>query len=1336
MQPETMRYQRLDLAIAVPYTILLEAIAAWFALDLISELDLQWRNTRLDGNRLVLMARLNKNILQGLDLWMRMGLLSDQQVRLICSTRFTSELPAFAQENSFVIPPAESPIPSFDWDFPDMEPAGSTSTRIQPSRPQTTVQPPNRTAQMVQSLISEFSTVWLLFLGVFLVVVSSGVLAVSQWNQFPPQGQYTILLAYTLVFWGVSVWTKRQENLSLTTRTLEILTLLVIPVNFWAIDRFQLLSNPLGLIESAIASVVLAGVTLFLLKQHGASKLTALNCVGLSALHIGWGFAGYPLIAVYIGTVGTAAIFFLQQNRNPEERITKLALGEIAIAYTTLILLFRAVFVEGVAIADLGLAFGICGWLASKLNLKQGSESQNPQFKIAAGLILLGWGVSVRAQFPWQAVAVSVIALSLLFERLKRHWEAIDLTAIFGIALQTLCLVFLLLPLELRTNAIAWGMSWARTETPLPLLGVVIFPYILLSLFVSDRLRRSEHFALANVGEVLSLELGALLTSLSFVSPVTRSLNLGASFIVLFAVTNRRDRLNQKSDQQLIYFTHLVGLGAIAAIADAIFPNLKFSDWAMLNLGLAVIEWGFSALLRLNSERLEIWRKSAWELGTGLACLSYFLLVQDFGSSNLHLTQNLIWAIAPLALTGLGYIRSFSQAFPAIKLSILSLVAAQALTFPYPETRAIGLGIGVVLMFVNTLKLQKIASAAIGVGFGVVLVGSLLWQFSHDYGFIPRFHLFMNSAAIAAVVLMAIRHGLKFRVSELHPDRILPKIYSRAMDGWSLALEIPVYLLLTLLLMIWAISNYTFHNFLPDGFLTATCLITLTMLYRSIVESRGWAIYFVGWGVELLAYATVSLMHGSLTALAIANIGIGLAAQLLGDWWLAKKGWANFPSALHGIPIIYGVLGTLLRWNLFTEWTGLVTLGTALIVIGVGRRKPAWNAITYLALIAVTVSIYELIIYQLSRSTGGSFGDGLVILSMATTAIAIGYRLLSRILITYLRIEPSGLKVVAHIHWSFGAVLIILGALFAPRQFGGILGTCVGLVLAIYALLSGRRNSENEFWVYAGISALSLSGTYLLYFVFPNSILIAQILRPYAAAIASLVCIPLYLAPWDTWGWAKRPWQRSAIAIPILAVISTAIWISIPSLFIVAAFYSWVARIANSIRVSYLSLGFVNWALFQFFDQHQITNVLWYVSAIGFSLLYIVQVDPALITTDAKEQRHWLRMLGTGSICATSAIQSFDNPMMAWISLGIGLVFILGGLSLRVRSYLYVGTLTFIAEVIIQVATFVTRYSLLIWALGIFAGIVFIWIAANFEARRDRILALIRHVATELQAWE
>jgi len=59
-----------------------------------------------------------------------------------------------------------------------------------------------------------------------------------------------------------------------------------------------------------------------------------------------------------------------------------------------------------------------------------------------------------------------------------------------------------------------------------------------------------------------------------------------------------------------------------------------------------------------------------------------------------------------------------------------------------------------------------------------------------------------------------------------------------------------------------------------------------------------------------------------------------------------------------------------------------------------------------------------------------------------------------------------------------------------------------------------------------------------------------------------------------------------------------------------------------------------------------------------------------------------------------------------------------------------------IAIVITQAVTLVTQYSFLMWALGIVAGIGFILVAANFEVRRDRILALFRNVAIELETWE
>ncbi|MFO0172536.1 MAG: hypothetical protein ACK51W_08640, partial [Aphanizomenon sp.] len=98
---------------------------------------------------------------------------------------------------------------------------------------------PSFVNSMLQSWGEELSVRWLLFLGVFLVVLSSGVLAASQWERFPAVGQYGVLFAYTLSFCGFTLWAGKQSNLRLTAQTLLIVTLLLVPINFWAMDSFS-----------------------------------------------------------------------------------------------------------------------------------------------------------------------------------------------------------------------------------------------------------------------------------------------------------------------------------------------------------------------------------------------------------------------------------------------------------------------------------------------------------------------------------------------------------------------------------------------------------------------------------------------------------------------------------------------------------------------------------------------------------------------------------------------------------------------------------------------------------------------------------------------------------------------------------------------------------------------------------------------------------------------------------------------------------------------------------------------------------------------------------------
>ena len=117
--------------------------------------------------------------------------------------------------------------------------------------------------------------------------------------------------------------------------------------------------------------------------------------------------------------------------------------------------------------------------------------SERPLAIAGVVLLLAGWFVSVTAQTPWQAIAVSGLGLWLLVARLWQRWQVQDLTAIFLVGLQLVWLLWRLIPPELRQNLITVANRIAGTTfMPWSLVGVVLFPYVVLTLFFSARLRR------------------------------------------------------------------------------------------------------------------------------------------------------------------------------------------------------------------------------------------------------------------------------------------------------------------------------------------------------------------------------------------------------------------------------------------------------------------------------------------------------------------------------------------------------------------------------------------------------------------------------------------------------------------------------------------------------------------------------------------------------------------------------------------------------------------------------------------------------------------------------
>jgi hypothetical protein len=391
--------------------------------------------------------------------------------------------------------------------------------------------------------MTEISVIWLLFLGVFMVVVSSGVLAASQWRNFPPTGQYGILFAYTLAFWAVSLWTAKQPHLQLTTRMLQTATLLIIPVNFWMMDGFKLWQQPGGWAIAAIAALVLTALLLQLLGLRrlglrqsaiASSRLLLLDSIALSWLHWGWGWPGFPLIATYLGTVGTAFVLLQQDQasattttravpeaRSPDSEAVSsptpgqawLAPSIIAVAASALLLIARAVLVAQVPVHQLGLAVGICGWLLCWL------ARQNPGRALwvpaGAALLLIGWLATVAVAPPWQAIAISGLGLWLLSDRLRQLHQVVPLTAAFLVGLQAYWLLWRLIPVGNRQAVLSWGEQVAGASfTAASLAGVGFFPYLALMLVVAQYWRQRQQPRLADWSEFLALGLGIALRGL------------------------------------------------------------------------------------------------------------------------------------------------------------------------------------------------------------------------------------------------------------------------------------------------------------------------------------------------------------------------------------------------------------------------------------------------------------------------------------------------------------------------------------------------------------------------------------------------------------------------------------------------------------------------------------------------------------------------------------------------------------------------------------------------------------------------------------------------------
>lgn len=964
------------------------------------------------------------------------------------------------------------------------------------------------------------------------------------------------------------------------------------------------------------------------------------------------------------------------------------------------------------------------------LNTRLLAQGQEPKWIRLGAWLTVGFGLGFwlcagGALLQWRLTpiwgmggALTVLGLWLLRQGCHRRttglaglyaW-ALDFWAV-GLAvllLQGLALagalyavLFLIAP---HGSATAAGYPWLATLIPtaLILMGTVVYRS-----WQSPCVVRNTWLSVAGL-------LLALLPTLA--DPTWRLLSLGLAVGLLW--------LQTYSLKHIVAAGITVGLGLGLGAAGLARFSWGGADGLLVGAISTGLLWTLRHVLLPRTGQLPpLYARAADGWAIALCGIGLTVFITDTLDPTLladaQIRQNPILTLATLTvIMGATAYRSWQppRSATSLWLSLLTGLIAQMPLLAFESVRLAGLAIATAVVLVHTRFLTRLLAATVAIGLGLACIGVGLWDGGLG-GAVPATWFLVVAGLLAGLWLL--RQPLS------GSDSPLLKQYARAADLWAIGL------------CSLELGSLTAHSLLISWDKTpasapailAAALTVGALLFRSWQRPNNWAIYGLGWGLELLTIEALSRFDQSLIALSIANIGLGILAQVLGDWLHRRTGQAML-SSWHIMPLFYGALGAVLRSGFFNSWTGFSSLGLVVIAVGVGRRQAAFKPLIYLAMIGILATAYELLFYQIQALPTG---DQLLAMAALATSMVYAYRMCSPWLARYLQIDAAELATVAHLHWSLGSVLLLL-AITYPIQHNQLIGLGAGVFLTRYAILQGRHQPHlpmAELWTYTGLLealglALYAASSFLPVWVLQSAL-------PWLGALATIVAIPLYQAPWPSWGWPPRPWQVAAIGLPLVAVGSSLNLAHGVSLLAAAGFYEFLARQRSQPRWRYLTLVLVDGALWKgLLALHWLTPLA-DASLLGGSMLCISWLEPALALSSARQLRHISRLLGAGTILTAALVLYPEN----WLLSGsLSLIALFAGLALQIRAFLYTGTLIFVSTALYHLVILSFQYPLLKWIIGLMVGLAFIGIAASFETRRAQLKTLLRYWSTTLQAWK
>ena len=1204
----------------------------------------------------------------------------------------------------------------------------------------------SRLERFFDSFLQESNIKWLLCVGVMILLGSSLMLVTEHWGQMPPFWKCGLLIGYTSFAFVCGEFSYRRLRLRTTGTVLMSLTLLLIPLVYFGMHRIGAGSFTTVNASTIGFAILLVGHTIFsfvagrkifahFLRESQPSLLacylvlSAAGAIVPSIVPTFGPIAAIPTALILwlvfsIGVVkGSREVFWLTESQR---------LPRVFGFFPSLLLgmQFAALFAIGcanhIALDWLGLCaimlaipiFKVADTVADVFQQRTGNLVRplpaSIVIPIAGGLALCAAGLALATTalpgHPYALVPTAALGAVVLFLAAKRTGH----TGFVWAMLTCVLIAYRFCPIYAHAFVQALKQSAASViredKLPMAFYGLTCLPLILITATISRRLTRAGEQLFSRPLAQFGIGLSGILFFLSFT-------NAKASFavpaVMVFGFSYLARSLN---DRRLL-------LGTLLALIVSAARLLPFCE-LMLGESLPFISLWFN----LAMVALVLMLSAKWADSHKLPVPGRFLhgvFIRPSGSPVPVFDQVARWLLTGVAV-----------AWTLQYVSLFLLQNHEFHTGQIPFDVLPPLTILAILLTRTLWRLEKgmgeITVAFAGIGGLLTLAGMGFDVFNGSLIFVLT--------ALSAVACRCFNNQQRVSIA-------LGKPLGNVCD---------IALLLSLAVRLPTMFSLTFRTTQTAPVLWVSAFVLSGWAFASAIRWKRSAFGYAGFCMVLLtaSAACSAFFFPSFSQAVKFTPVVWSSVALLGllmTAWLDRnsKNRAEFGNCIARpvnhiasvVLVVTGILPVVLFGASF-QIAGLISLAGLFVAQRINKTNLPLLSLANLQLLSA-ITYFCAPVRTLMAVPGHLASQESCLLAALSAISVVVFHLPQLALLN----GGSNSTRIHQVLLRGGIALALLGSFSHSLTVGGgVLAAVAFLFLAVDQIVQAVRKGQETFvWFAEGTlltgflfvvvrGAFDLNATFVLY-----GILSAGLLARAAAAWFSSLAKTN-----NNWRVAVRPMRLTSWCLPALTVpfaIAMRIgglesWLGANSLplLIAAGFYFWQGLESGQRKLLVLSVAIVNVEIGLLLNELRFSDPQFFLIPIGVSIIGLVEILKREIP---RGLRNPLRYLGALAILVSPTFHMVTGSWVHIVTLMLFCVLmIVVAIGLRTRALVYTGTAFLLADLIAMVVWGADTHPNLPWIVGLLLGGSVIALAAVAEGHRERMLARIRLLSAELQAWD